>query len=124
MSKSIKLDDKVYSELEEVRLKKETYSQAVARLINHYRDLTKLAWSHTGEHPGTPGQAAQRITQEVCQAYGFSPEFLKDGRRTRTASQIRWEITERLRKETPLSLVEIGELLGRSKSYRGRKIKR
>ena len=55
MSKTVKLDDKVHRELEELRLKRETFSQAVARLINFHRDITKLVWSHTGEHPRTPG---------------------------------------------------------------------
>ena len=55
MSKGIKLDDKVHQDLEELRLKRETFSQAVARLINFHRDITKLVWSHTGEHPRVPG---------------------------------------------------------------------
>lgn len=58
MSKGIKLDDKVHQDLEELRLKRETFSQAVARLISLYHDLTKLVWSHSGEHPRTPGQGA------------------------------------------------------------------
>lgn len=66
---------------------------------------------------------AQKIIQEVCQAYGVTPAFLEDGKRTKTRSEIRRKITERLRKETSLSWVEIGELLGRTKSYRGPKKK-
>ena len=64
-------------------------------------------------------KTAQRIIEEICQAHGVTLSFLKDRRRTKTRSQIRWEITERLRKETTLSWLEIGELLGRTKSYRG-----
>jgi len=58
MSKSVKLDDQVHSELEELRLKKETFSATVARLIDFHRDITRLVWSHSGEHPRTPGQGA------------------------------------------------------------------
>jgi predicted CopG family antitoxin len=56
MIKSIKLDEQVHRELEELRLKKETFSDAVARLIHFHRDITRVVWSHTGEHPRTPGQ--------------------------------------------------------------------
>jgi len=56
MTKTIKLDDKVHQELEILRLKRETFSQTVARLISLYLELTKLVWSHSGEHPRTPGQ--------------------------------------------------------------------
>jgi len=55
MSKGIKLDDKVHQDLEELRLKRETFSQAVARLINFHREITRAVGGHTGEHPGTPG---------------------------------------------------------------------
>jgi len=56
MSKTIKLDDKVHKDLEELRDKRETFSEAVARLINFHRDITKVVWSHSGQHPDTPGQ--------------------------------------------------------------------
>ena len=56
MSKTIKLENPVHTELEELRLKKETYSRAVARLINFHRDITRAVWSHTGQQPPTPGQ--------------------------------------------------------------------
>jgi len=56
MAKTVKLDDKVHRELEELRLKKETFSDVVARLISFYHAITMAAWSHTGEHPHTPDQ--------------------------------------------------------------------
>ena len=55
MSKTIKLDDQVHHELEDLRLKKETFSEAVERLITFYRDVHKLVWSRSGEHPRIPG---------------------------------------------------------------------
>jgi predicted CopG family antitoxin len=54
MTKSIKLDDQVHKDLEGIQLKKETFSQAVARLIKFYRDVTGLVWSHGMDHSG-PG---------------------------------------------------------------------
>jgi predicted CopG family antitoxin len=56
MHKTIKLEDKVHSELEELRLKKETYSQAVARLITFYKEIARVVWSHSAESPRIPGQ--------------------------------------------------------------------
>lgn len=56
MNKTIKLDEQVHRDLEELRGKRETYSGAVARLVSLYKELTRLVWSHTGEHPQTPGQ--------------------------------------------------------------------
>lgn len=56
MSKTIKLEDQVHRDLEELRGKRETFSEAVARLINFHRDVHKLVWSHGGEHPRIPGQ--------------------------------------------------------------------
>lgn len=56
MSKTIKLDDQVHQDLEEVRGKKETFSEAVARLITFHREIAKAVWGHTGDHPRTPGQ--------------------------------------------------------------------
>lgn len=40
MSKSIKLENKVYYKLEEFRGKRETFSQAVERLLDFRRSLT------------------------------------------------------------------------------------
>jgi predicted CopG family antitoxin len=54
MSKTIKLDDQVHRDLEEVQQKRETFSQAVARLIKFYREVTNLAWTHGVEHTGPP----------------------------------------------------------------------
>jgi hypothetical protein len=56
MAKTVKLDDTVHQQLEELRGKRETFSEAVARLVTFYRDVHKLVWSHSGEHPRTPGQ--------------------------------------------------------------------
>jgi predicted CopG family antitoxin len=58
MSKTVKLEDQVHRDLEDLRVKRETFSEAVARLIHLYREVTKLVWSHSGEHPRTPGQGA------------------------------------------------------------------
>lgn len=41
MSKTIKLDDKVHQELEELRTKRETFSAVVARLVNFHRETTR-----------------------------------------------------------------------------------
>jgi predicted CopG family antitoxin len=54
MSKTIKLEDQVHKDLEEVQHKRETFSQAVARLIKFYRDVTNLVWSHGMDKTG-PG---------------------------------------------------------------------
>jgi len=56
MAKTVKLDEQVHSELEELRLKKETFSETISRLINFHRDITRVVWSHSGEHPRTPDQ--------------------------------------------------------------------
>lgn len=56
MAKTIKLDDQVHQDLERVRDKRETFSAAVARLIKFHQDITRAVWSHSVEHPGTPGQ--------------------------------------------------------------------
>jgi len=55
MAKTIKLEDKVHQELEELRGKRETFSEAVARLIDFYQGSQRLVSSHTGEHPRIPG---------------------------------------------------------------------
>jgi len=56
MSKTIKLDNQVHQQLEELRGKRETFSGAVARLINFHHEITRTVWSSTGDHPGTPTQ--------------------------------------------------------------------
>lgn len=56
MSKTLRLDEQVHKDLEELRAKRETFSQAIARLISLYKELARLVWSHTGERPQTPGQ--------------------------------------------------------------------
>lgn len=54
MTKSIKLEDQVHKDLEEVQHKRETFSQTVARLIKFHRDVTGLVWTHGMEHTGPP----------------------------------------------------------------------
>jgi predicted CopG family antitoxin len=54
MSKTIKLDNQVHKDLEEVQLKRETFSQTVARLIKFHRDVTNLVWTHSVEHTAPP----------------------------------------------------------------------
>ena len=55
MSKTIRLDDQVHHDLDELRLKRESFSEIVAYLVTFYRDITKVVWSHSAEHPNTPG---------------------------------------------------------------------
>jgi len=50
MSKSIKVDDRVYQDLENIRGKRETFSEAIARMINVAR-LTSQAGEILGEFP-------------------------------------------------------------------------
>lgn len=52
MSKTIKLEDRVHRELEDIQLKKETFSQTVARLINLHHQFVKLFSSHATGHLG------------------------------------------------------------------------
>ena len=54
MTKSIKLEDQVHKDLEGIQLKKETFSQAVARLIKFHREVTNLVWTHGMDHTGPP----------------------------------------------------------------------
>lgn len=53
MTKTIKLDDQVHKDLEVVLRKRETFSQAVARLIKFYRAITGVVWE-TGPYPADP----------------------------------------------------------------------
>ena len=56
MLKTIKVEDQVHQDLENLRGKRETFSQTVARLIRVYREVHRIAWSHSGEHPRIPTQ--------------------------------------------------------------------
>jgi len=58
MSKTIKIEDQAHRELEELRGKRETFSDTVVRLIQFYRHITREVWSHSGDHPRIPGQGA------------------------------------------------------------------
>lgn len=44
MSKTIKLEDQVYDQLEELRVKHETFSQAVERLLELPRRIAQLGY--------------------------------------------------------------------------------
>jgi len=39
MSKTIRVEDKVYQELEELREKRETFSEVIARAVNAYQTI-------------------------------------------------------------------------------------
>jgi predicted CopG family antitoxin len=52
MTKSIKLEDQVHKDLEQIQFKRETFSQAVARLIKFYQDVRGLVWTHAMDHTG------------------------------------------------------------------------
>jgi len=56
MTKTIKLEDKVHQELEILRLKRETFSQTVERLITFYRDINRVIWSQPGALSRIPDQ--------------------------------------------------------------------
>lgn len=64
MTKSIKLDDQVHKDLEELQHKRETFSQAVARLIKFYWGVTGLVWSHGIDHTGPPETRDQTVTKQ------------------------------------------------------------
>lgn len=63
MTKSIKLDDQVHKDLEEIQFKRETFSQAVARLIKFYHDVYNVAFTHTIDHRGPPAPGGQDVTK-------------------------------------------------------------
>ena len=54
MAKSVKLDDTVHRELEELRGKRETFSAVVARLVNFHREIVRVVGGSSGDHPRTP----------------------------------------------------------------------
>lgn len=56
MSKTIKLEDQVYYRLEELRAKRETFSQAVARVL---RVVSKVEDVTTILYPGDAGREYQ-----------------------------------------------------------------
>lgn len=56
MSKTLRLNDQVHKDLEELRGKRETFSNTVARLINFHRDIIRAVWGTDVDHPHTPGQ--------------------------------------------------------------------
>lgn len=55
MTKSIKLEDKTYQELEKFRLKNETFSQAVARLLTFHQEISTAVWRASAGHAQVPG---------------------------------------------------------------------
>jgi predicted CopG family antitoxin len=63
MTKSIKLDDQVHKSLEEIQNRRETFSQAVARLIKFYREVSEIAWRHGMDHTSPPAPGGQGVTK-------------------------------------------------------------
>jgi predicted CopG family antitoxin len=63
MTKSIKLDDQVHRDLEEILFKRETFSQAVARLIEFHKKVTELVWRHGINHAGPPAPGDQGVAK-------------------------------------------------------------
>ena len=64
MTKSIKIEDQVHTDLEEIRFKRESYSQVVSRLINFYRQVTKLAWDHGVDHQPPASVQPTAVTKQ------------------------------------------------------------
>jgi len=58
MTRTIKLEDKTYKDLEELRLKSETFSQAVDRLIAFKREISGAVWRAEAGHARVPDQPA------------------------------------------------------------------
>ncbi len=63
MTKSIKIDDQTHVDLEEIRFKRETYSEVVSRLIKFYRQVTRLAWDHGVDHQAPAAVRDQIVTK-------------------------------------------------------------
>ena len=55
MTKTIKLEDKTYQELEKIRLKNETYSQAVDRLLAFHREISLAVFRAQAGHAQVTG---------------------------------------------------------------------
>lgn len=66
---------------------------------------------------------AEFIVRATCLHQGIPVSLLKEGGRTKTLARIRQDIAAELRKETSLSWAEIGLLVGRPPTYRGRRKK-
>lgn len=66
---------------------------------------------------------AEFIIRAACLHAGIPVSVLREGRRTKTLAHIRQDIATELRKETTLSWAEIGMLIGRARTYRGRRKK-
>lgn len=66
---------------------------------------------------------AEFIVRATCLHEGIPVALLREGRRTKTLARIRQDIATELRKETTLSWAEIGLMVGRGKTYRGRRKK-
>jgi len=54
MSKSVKLDDQVYQDLDQLREKRETFSQAVQRLLKLWGQIEGLGLPGRGQHLDAP----------------------------------------------------------------------
>jgi hypothetical protein len=54
MAKTIKLDDMVHKDLEAILLKRETFSQAVARLLHLHDEVIGLFLGYCSGHASAP----------------------------------------------------------------------
>jgi predicted CopG family antitoxin len=63
MTKSIKIEDQIHTDLEEIRFKRETYSEVVSRLIKFYRTVTRLVWDHGADHQAPAAVRDQLVTK-------------------------------------------------------------
>jgi len=61
----------------------------------------------------------QAIIDNICREEDITLEVLRSRKRTKTIARIRHRVAQALRGGTSLSWGEIGELLGRTASYRG-----
>ncbi len=60
-----------------------------------------------------PMQKAISIVSDFCTETGITSQQLREAPSTRTWTELRRELSERLRRDTTLSWSEIGEILGR-----------
>jgi predicted CopG family antitoxin len=64
MTKSIKIEDQTHTDLEEIRFKRETYSEVVSRLIKFYRTVTRLVWDHGVDHQAPAAVQPTAVTKQ------------------------------------------------------------
>lgn len=63
MSKTIRLEDEVYNDLDEIREKRETFSQVVARIIRVYATIKDVS-DNLGPDHYLKGEASKTSTGE------------------------------------------------------------